>query len=172
MLVVSAVSVLALSGCGKEEIDDQKVEDFIRDEARVPAAIESVTCPEGRELEKGDTFDCKLVATDGSEEAVTIRQEDDDGNVTMVGNRQTKLPPDTENVEIVPENVEALIRGNAKDPDAVASVDCPAGIGLKKGRKFDCTVRYADKSEEIVEITQRDELGNVEISGSRPGEGS
>ena len=170
MLVVSAVAALALGGCGENEIDAGKVEDFVRDNARVPQAIDSVTCPEGIEVEEGDTFDCKIVAKDGSEEAVSLLQEDDDGTVTITGNRQTKLPPQAEDVEIIPENVEALIRGAAEEPDKIVSVDCPSGIGLQEGRKFDCVVRYTTGSEEIVEIVQRDDLGNVEIAGSREGE--
>lgn len=168
LIGLSATCLLALGGCGQKEIDADKVERFILDETRVPDAVETVACPEGVEVEEGNTFDCKIVATNGSEEAVTIEQQDDEGTVAIVGNRQTKLPENTEDLTIIPENVEALIRGAAEDDVTIVSVDCPPDVPLEEGRSFECLVRFDDEREERVEITQRDELGNVEITGSRP----
>lgn len=168
MLVATAVAVLLLAGCGEsDKIDPDKVEDHIRDQSGTPQIIEDVVCPDDVKTKEGATFECTLVLTDGSEESVTIRQEDDEGTIVIAGNRQTKLPEDRTNLEILPENVEALIRGSAKAPERILSVDCPAGIRLELGRRFECVVRYTDKTEEIVEIVQRDKLGNVEIAGSR-----
>lgn len=171
MLVACGALVLGLAGCGDKTIDGDEVEDFIREGARVPQVIESVECPDERDVEEGDTFECKIVAEDGSEEAVTVRQEDDDGTVAIVGNRQTRLPDDRKNLEILPENVESLIRGAAKDPEAILSVDCPSGVKVKENDRFRCVVRYRDRTEEVVEILQRDALGNVEIAGSRKRDG-
>jgi hypothetical protein len=148
-------------------LDATRVEDYVREQSRVPQVIRDVICPEDRPFEKGDTFECRILIEDGSEEAIKIRQDDDDGTIVAAGNRQTRLPRDRSNLEILPENVEALIRGEAPQRRRIVSVDCPAGVELRKGATFECVVRFDDRSETIVEITQRDALGNVEITGTR-----
>src|SRR5688500_8461889 len=113
MLIATGVVMSFGAGCGDEGIDPGKVEDYIREQARLPQVIEEVTCPDGLDAREGDTCDCAIVREGGGEEAATIRQLDADGSIQIVGHRQTKPPPDASNVRIIPENVEAYIRGNA-----------------------------------------------------------
>ena len=168
MLIVAGVVVSAAAGCGGETtLDDGKVEDYLLENARTPRAIETVDCPDGREAREGDTFECKVVLRNGAEEVARIRQEDDDGTFSVIGNRQTKLPADSSTLRIIPENVEDYIRANADEPDRILSVDCPPGVRLRKGATFECIVRYLGERSRLVEITQVDELGNIKITGSR-----
>ena len=90
-----------------------------------------------------------------------MRQVEDE-RVELVGTKQVRLPEGTD-VKIIPENVEALIRGQAQKPERIVSVDCPAGVELEKGSTFRCLVRFADGSQTKVAIVQRDDLGNVAI---------
>jgi hypothetical protein len=153
--------VSALGGCS-EKVDNGEVEDFIRENAQAPALIESVDCPDDVEIDEGDTFECDVRTKGGGFEKVTMRQGED-GDVELAGTRQVQLP-DGRDTEIIPENVEALIRGQAPEPERIVSVDCPAGIKLSAGARFDCVVRLDDGTKTKVPIFQRDALGNVQIS--------
>ena len=161
MLIVGGVVVSALAGCS-ENVDDEKVEEFLLDNAQAPALIESIDCPSDVEVDEGATFDCEVHTRGGGLETSTLRQVDDDGDIELVGTKQVRLPEGTD-VKIIPENVEALIRGQATQPGRIVSVDCPAGIEIEKGSTFRCTVRFADGTQTKVAIVQRDDLGNVEI---------
>ena len=153
----------AVAGCGSETIDDGKVEEFMRENAQAPALIESVDCPSDIEIDEGDTFDCEVHTRGGGLEISTMRQLEDE-RVELAGTRQVRLP-EGEDLEIIPENVESLIRGSAPEPERIVSVDCPAGIEIEKGNTFRCVVRFDDGTQEKVAIIQRDDLGNVEIKG-------
>lgn len=160
MLVVGGVVVSALAGCS-ENLDDEKVEDFLLENAQAPALIESIDCPSDIEVDEGSTFDCEVHTKGGGLEISTMRQVDDE-RVELAGTKQVRLPEGTD-VKIIPENVEALIRGQAPEPEKVVSVDCPAGIDIEKGSTFRCLVRFADGTQTKVAIVQRDDLGNVQI---------
>jgi NAD(P)H-hydrate repair Nnr-like enzyme with NAD(P)H-hydrate epimerase domain len=161
MLIAGGVVVSAVGGCGDETIDDGKVEDFLRDNAQAPALIESIDCPSDIEVDEGDTFDCQVHTRGGGLEISTMRQIEDE-RVELAGTRQVRLP-EGKDLEIIPENVESLIRSNASEPERIVSVDCPAGVEIEKGATFQCLVRRADGRKEKVTVVQRDELGNVEI---------
>jgi NAD(P)H-hydrate repair Nnr-like enzyme with NAD(P)H-hydrate epimerase domain len=161
MLIAGGVVVSALAACGTETIDDGEVEEFLRDNAQAPSLIESVDCPSDVEVDDGDTFDCEVHTKGDGLEVTTIRQLGD-GDIEAQGTRQVRLPQG-EDVKIIPENVEALIRANAPEPERIVSVDCPAGIEIEKGATFRCVVRFDDGTQERVAIVQRDDVGNVEI---------
>jgi len=163
MLVTGAVVVL-LGGCGTEHVDDGKVEDFLLENAQAPALIESIECPEDVEIDEGATFDCEVHTKGNGLEVVTLRQVEGE-SVQREAVRQVRLP-EGQNVEIIPENVESLIRGQAPEPERIVSVNCPSGIAIEKGRRFACIVRFDDGTEVTVKIVQRDDVGNVEIAGS------
>jgi NAD(P)H-hydrate repair Nnr-like enzyme with NAD(P)H-hydrate epimerase domain len=160
MLIAGGVVVSALGGCS-EKVDDGKVEEFLLDNAQAPALIESIECPSDVEIDEGDTFECDVHTKGGGLEVTTVRQVEDE-RVELAGTKQVRLP-EGQGVKIIPENVEALIRGRAPDPERIVSVDCPAGIEIEKGRTFRCVVRFDDGIQEKVAIVQRDDVGNVEI---------
>jgi hypothetical protein len=161
MLIGLGVVVSALSGCD-DTVDDSRVEDFLRENAQAPGLIESVDCPDDVAIDEGDTFVCQVHTKNGGLEAVTMEQVDDD-RVEAVGFKQLRLPRGG-NLKIIPENVEALIRGQAPEPERIVSIDCPAEVAIEEGSRFKCLVRFADGSQDRVTIVQRDALGNVEIA--------
>lgn len=167
MLIVSGVVVSAVTGCA-DTVDDGRVEDFLRDNAQAPALIESVDCPDDVRIDEGDTFECRVHTKGGGLEAVTIKQVDD-GRVEPLAFRQVRLPRGRD-LKIIPENVEALIRARAPEPELIVSIDCPAEVAIEEGSRFRCLVRFADGSEDRITIVQRDDLGNVEIArDAKPG---
>ena len=161
MLVAGAVLVLAAAGCGTEKVDDGEVEDFLLENAQAPALIESIDCPDDVEIDEGATFECDVHTKGNGLEVVTMRQVEDE-QVVRESDRQVRLP-EGQDVQIIPENVESLIRSQAKEPERIVSVDCPAGVEIEKGATFKCVARFDDGTQEKVTIVQRDDLGNVEI---------
>jgi Domain of unknown function (DUF4333) len=159
-MLITAGVVVSLAGCS-EQVDDEKVEDFLLENAQAPALIESIDCPDDVEIDEGDTFECDVHTRGGGLEASTVRQVEDE-RVALVGTKQVRLP-EGEDVKIIPENVESLIRGQAPEPERVVSVDCPAGVELEKGATFKCVVRFDDGTQEKVTIVQIDDVGNVKI---------
>ena len=159
-MLIAAGVVVSLAGCS-ETIDDEKVEEFLLDNAQAPALIESIDCPGDVEIDEGDTFECDVHTRGGGLEVTTVRQVEDE-RVALVGTKQVRLP-EGEDVKIIPENVESLIRGQAPEPERVVSVDCPAGVEIEKGAMFKCVVRFDDGTQEKVTIVQIDDVGNVKI---------
>ena len=159
-MLIAAGVVVSLAGCS-ETIDDEKVEEFLLDNAQAPALIESIDCPDDVEIDEGDTFECEVHTKGDGLEVSTVRQVEDE-RVELVGTKQVRLP-EGEDVKIIPENVESLIRGQAPEPERVVSVDCPAGVELEKGATFKCVVRFDDGTQEKVTIVQIDDVGNVKI---------
>ena len=70
-------------------------------------------------------------------------------------------------MQIIPENVEALIRGQAPQPERIVSVDCPAGVEIEKGATFKCVVRFDDGTQEKVTIVQLDDSATSRSSSRR-----
>ena len=168
MLVAVGVVASAAAGCGGEKtIDDEAVERYVREDSQAPGLIEAVDCPSGVEVEDGATFECEVHTKGDGLEVVTLRQVEG-GQPEQVRVRQVRLPRG-QRVRIIPENVEGLIRGRAAEPERIVSIDCPAGVEVEKGARFECVVRFDDGSEDRVTIVQRDALGNVEIArGAKP----
>jgi hypothetical protein len=159
-MLVTAGVVVSLAGCS-EQVDDEKVEDFLLENAQAPALIESIDCPDDVDIDEGDTFECEVHTKGNGLEVSTLRQVEDE-RVELVGTKQVRLP-EGEDVRIIPENVEALIRGQAPEPQRIVSVDCPAGVEIEKGATFRCVVRFDDGTKEKVTIVQIDDVGNVKI---------
>jgi hypothetical protein len=159
-MLIAAGVVLSLAGCS-EQVDDEKVEDFLLENAQAPALIESIDCPDDVEIDEGGTFECEVHTKGDGLEVSTLRQVEDE-RVELVGTKQVRLP-EGEDVRIIPENVESLIRSQAPEPERVVSVDCPAGIEIEKGATFKCVVRFDDGTQGKVTIVQIDDVGNVKI---------
>ena len=161
------LAALAAAGCGGETIDAADVEDLIREGAANERVIESVRCPEDVEADKGDRFDCRIEISDGSQEAVTVEQLDEEGSVRVVGNRQTRLPRGGRKVTIKAVNAERLVERASPLGKPLRSVRCPDGVRLKRGDTFDCAVVAADGERAAVTIVQQDELGNIRLARVR-----
>ena len=161
------IAAVALAGCGGKTIDADEVEDLIREGSANERVIESITCPEDVKAGKGDRFECEIEITDGSEEAVTIEQLDDEGSVRVLGTRQTRLPRGGRGVTIKAVNAERLVERASPLGKPLRSVRCPDGVPLKRGDTFECAVVAADGERAAVTIAQQDDLGNIRLAGVR-----
>jgi hypothetical protein len=82
-LVPASLAALALLGAGCGSIDQNKVQTGIKTgiEKQTKVKVRSVSCPEDRPIKKGDRFECKVTATDGSTGTVDVVQTNDKGDV-------------------------------------------------------------------------------------------
>lgn len=65
-------------------LDVERLESTIADglEEQTGLTIESVDCPDEIAMEAGNEFECTAVDSGGSTAAVTVTQDDADGNIT------------------------------------------------------------------------------------------
>lgn len=68
-----AALALGAAACG-QDVDDSKLEGRIRDDVRARGAkVESVDCPAGEKVEKGNRFTCTLRTTRGKSVPIRVR---------------------------------------------------------------------------------------------------
>jgi Domain of unknown function (DUF4333) len=80
-----ALGVAAVvAGCGTAQLDTDRVESGIRDgiTRQTGVKIDSVRCPDDVEAERGGTFRCEAVASNGQRARVEVTQRDDEGNIS------------------------------------------------------------------------------------------
>jgi hypothetical protein len=63
-------------------------------------------------------------------------------------------------------SIKAGLEGKTGGRVAIASVTCPDDVGVKKGKRFDCTVKGANGRTATVTVVQTDDKGNVTYSGN------
>jgi hypothetical protein len=82
---LAVITSLAVLGCGDTVIDGGKATKFIgktvTDQAGV--RVKSVSCPDNVKAKKGGTFNCTVIAKDGTRGLVKVVQNDDKGNVRV-----------------------------------------------------------------------------------------
>ncbi len=85
MKTALVVALLALASCTRN-LDQEPIKASIRAGIKAQLGIEltTVTCPEGRKVKVGDTFDCTGASTDGAKAVVKVTQKDDAGHVNWV----------------------------------------------------------------------------------------
>ncbi|HEY8584638.1 MAG TPA: DUF4333 domain-containing protein [Capillimicrobium sp.] len=86
--LAAGLAALALTACGTNTIDAEKLQEELRtqlsDDAGVDPEKVSVTCPEDVEIEQGKTFECELTAPNGDKVQVDVTMTDDEGTVEAV----------------------------------------------------------------------------------------
>jgi hypothetical protein len=79
--IVLLVCCLLLLGACSKVLDMEVVESGIKDGLNEQLGVDAdVDCPDERDAEKGDTFQC-TVSADGDTATVRVEQTDDEGNV-------------------------------------------------------------------------------------------
>lgn len=75
-----AISALAFAGCGN--LDTDKLEDKIKEDAKKDnVTLSSVDCPSDVEAKKGKDFTCTAKLANGQTLTLKVEQTDDEGNV-------------------------------------------------------------------------------------------
>jgi Domain of unknown function (DUF4333) len=81
---MGASLVLLATGCGESKLDTSRLEDQIQKTLsdRTGFTIESVSCPDDVQAEKGGTFRCTVTTSRGERAVANVTQTDDKGGVT------------------------------------------------------------------------------------------
>jgi hypothetical protein len=80
--------------------------------------------------------------------------------VALTGCTEKKI--DTSKAE---RSIKAGIENRAGRDVGIASVSCPDDVEVKKGERFDCTIKGTNGKTAKVTVVQRDDKGNVTYSG-------
>ena len=83
-LAAGALVALSAAGCGKAELDVERAEAALKSRItrQTGVEIDTVRCPQDVEAQRGDTFRCVAVASNGQRARVEVTQRDDAGNVS------------------------------------------------------------------------------------------
>ena len=132
---------LAVLGCGETVIDGGKLTKFVgktvSDQAGV--RVKSVTCPEDVKAKKGGTFNCTVLAKDGTKGAVKVVQNDDKGNVRVSAPFLHMREAETSIGEQIKKQINTDV-----------TVTCPEIVVPAKGKTFNCTGSDGSKERPIV----------------------
>jgi hypothetical protein len=87
LLAVSAVSAVALAGCGTKTLDEEqlqsKIVDMVVAQGNVKAKDLKVSCPKDQEAKTGNAFTCTITNTAlGVQGKVEVTATSDSGGVT------------------------------------------------------------------------------------------
>jgi hypothetical protein len=79
-----ALVALSAAACGKAELDVERAEASLKRQITRQTGIEidTVRCPQDVEAQRGDTFRCLAVASNGQRARVDVTQRDDEGSVS------------------------------------------------------------------------------------------
>jgi len=87
--VIGAIAAMMLAACGEDilVVDNVAAEEFAAQEVQreLGGPVESVSCPDDVEVEKGKEFECEAEDADGATATITMRIERDNGDFSYVG---------------------------------------------------------------------------------------
>jgi hypothetical protein len=63
-------------------------------------------------------------------------------------------------------SIKAGLESKSSGRVAIASVTCPHDVDVKKGKRFDCTVKGTNGRTATVTVVQTDDKGSVTYSGN------
>ncbi len=158
---VSRFALLALSmalvACGTK-LDVAKVtkavSDGINTQLQMPiASVDCATAPP--DVKAGTTFDCIATPTVGGKLTVKVTENDNSGNITW---EVTK----TEGLLSLQTVEKAVTDGLKEQTGTDATVSCGGRWrAAKAGDTFECEAKTADGATSKVEVTTKDDQGNV-----------
>jgi hypothetical protein len=81
---LALVAAAGVAGCGEAQLDTDRAESAIRTgiTRQTGVKIDSVRCPDDVKAQRGDTFSCEAVASNGQRARVEVTQRDDEGSVS------------------------------------------------------------------------------------------
>ena len=147
--LVVVTAVLALMGCGGDEIDAAGLEEEItKDAAGRGLVLDAVDCP-SPETEEGATFTC-TVTVKGQDNEFEVRQTDDDGNVSYDFSGLVEGPA-VNDTAADKASVESVIDAVNKDLTALCDYATPAFRKEIAGKENCAKAVLADYESPLVE---------------------
>ncbi len=178
VVVVAVALGLAAFSVGTSGLDMEKIEKEITDgiETQTDATVESIDCPESRDIEEGDTFTCDVELDTGETVLVDVEQSDGDGNIVWNvresgGSEGSEDGGDTNGDDsgdggLDMDALEAEIQTGIESQtgSSVVDVECPDSRPIEAGDTFTCDAELDTGEVATVGVTQDDDQGNVSWS--------
>lgn len=134
------VVALVLTSCGQSTVDASKAESFVRGVVadQIQARVASVVCPSDVNKEKGRRFTCSVTGTDGSKGVADVTQRDGGGLSVRAPFLHVREAEAVMADEIAKQ---AKVEG--------VTIKCPEIITVRRGARFACEAKAADKSRDV-----------------------
>ncbi|MDQ3365206.1 MAG: DUF4333 domain-containing protein [Myxococcota bacterium] len=168
LLLVVCAGCSFQASCGGKSLNMDKAKKFVGGSLAVETGEEptEVSCPDKVKIEKGTSFDC-TVTFGGPTAKVTMRQDDDEGNVTVTAISGILISRKAEG--IIAKEVSSTV-------NAQVTVDCGDRVRTAKaGEAFSCTATAPDGAKAQIDVIVKDDQGNVRwalISPTAPAGGA
>jgi hypothetical protein len=156
-ILLLAVGCSFEASCGGKKLNIDKAKEFIAGLLeKETGAKPTVTCPESVKIEKDKTFECTAAWTGGATAKVTLKQDDDKGNVTVQS--ATGILVST---KLEKQIADHFGKANNKHVDAACGDRVrPSTVGLE----FQCEIKDAQGSTAKVNVKVKDDQGNVDFA--------
>jgi Domain of unknown function (DUF4333) len=142
------------ASCGGKTLNMDNAKKFVgsslaREVGQEPT---EVTCPDSVKMEKGKSFDC-TAKFGGPTATVTMRQDDEEGNVTVTSITGILISKKAE--AVIAKEVSSQVK-------AEITVDCGDRVRTAKAdEKFSCTATDPNGSKAQIDVLVKDAAGNV-----------
>ena len=156
-ILLLAVGCSFEASCGGKKLNIEKAKEFLAGLLeKETGAKPTVTCPASVKLEKDKTFECTAAFAGGASAKVTIKQDDDQGNITVQS--ATGILVST---KLEKQIADHFGKANNKHVDAACGERVrPSTAGLE----FQCDIKDATGSTAKVNVKVKDENGNVDFA--------
>lgn len=154
LLLVVCAGCSFQASCGGKSLNMDNAKKFVGSSLAREAGQEptEVTCPDKVKMEKGKSFDC-TAKFGGTTATVTMHQDDDQGNVTVI--KITGILISKKAEEVIAKEVSSQVK-------AQVTVDCGDRVRTAKaGETFSCTATDPNGSKAQIDVIVKDDTGNV-----------
>jgi hypothetical protein len=156
-ILLLAVGCSFEASCGGKKLNMDKAKEFVATLLeKETGAKPTVTCPDSVKLEKDKTFECTAAFTGGATAKVTIKQDDDKGNVTVQSASGVLIANKLEK-----QIADHFGKANNKHVDAACGDRVRAST---PGLEFQCEIKDAAGSTAKVNVKVKDETGSVDFA--------
>ncbi|MBA3498903.1 MAG: DUF4333 domain-containing protein [Myxococcota bacterium] len=156
-ILLLAVGCSFEASCGGKKLNIDKAKEFIATLLeKETGAKPTVTCPDSVKIEKDKTFDCTAAFGTNASAKITIKQNDDQGNITVQSATGILIANKLEK-----QIGEHFGKANNKHVDAACGDRVrPSTAGLE----FQCEIKDAAGSTAKVNVKVKDDSGNVDFA--------
>jgi hypothetical protein len=132
----------------KKVFSAEKATAVIRQQAGTLGPVKDATCPDGKEMKKGDTVTCTVAFADGTTVPIVLTAMNDNYDFQLAFTEP--LTGAEAFAKIVADGIKEQSKVDAK-------VDC--GTGIKRGKTLECTATAPDGTTAKV-------IGDINVQGS------
>lgn len=156
-ILLLAVGCSFEASCGGKKLNIDKAKEFIAGLLEKETGVKpAVTCPDSVKIEKDKTFDCTAAFPGGASSKITMKQNDDQGNITVQS--ATGILVST---KLEKQIADHFGKANNKHVDAACGDRVRSST---PGLEFQCEIKDAAGQTAKVNVKVKDESGAVDFA--------